>query len=67
MKIVGEWSAILKVIRVVPLASCLMADFSLTYTAVRALRNHPTRIWNGDEARRLHGVGEKTAQKVIVF
>ncbi|KAF9562856.1 hypothetical protein CPC08DRAFT_706369 [Agrocybe pediades] len=31
---------------------------------IRALRNHPTRIRSGNEARRLPGVGEKTAQKI---
>ena len=33
---------------------------------MNALRKHPTRIKSIEEARTLHGVGEKTALKVCV-
>ncbi|KAH8092177.1 hypothetical protein BXZ70DRAFT_951513 [Cristinia sonorae] len=33
--------------------------------AVRALRSYPTRIRSYDEARKLFGVGDKTAQKIM--
>ena len=50
-----------------PVILCLFVYAGSHRKAASALAKHPTKIKNGEEARKLQGIGDKIAKKIDEF